>query len=257
MTETLLSNSNADPAFDPNKDYWTEYTGPGGKFHDPDEAVAKQKIARAKAEADLTIAQRNRANDEMRKAYEDLQNEYKAGQSLKELIDLHKAQLLTSNNEPPVNEVNQPAIKPEDIESLVATQIDRRETANRETSNYNIVKAKLEEVYGESYKTALAKQSNDLGMTAEEVDSLARRNPKVFMRTFGLDTPPKKDGAFEAPPRSGYRSDNSVPGSSKPRTMAYYQKLKQTNPRLFLDPKINNQMINDIKQIGEEAFYDV
>jgi len=255
MTEKLL-DSNADPAFDPNKDYWTELTGPGGKFHDPDETVAKQKLARAKAEADLTIAQRNRANDEMRKAYEELQNEYKAGQSLKELIDLHKAQLLASNEEPKVNEVNQPAIKPEDIESLVATQIDRRETLNRETNNYNTVKAKLEEAYGENYKATLAKQSNDLGMSAEEVDSLARRNPKVFMRTFGLDAPPKKDGTFEAPPRSVTRSDNFVPGSNKPRTMAYYQKLKQSNPKLFLDPKINNQMLSDIKLIGEEAFYD-
>jgi hypothetical protein len=254
MTETLL-DPKADTAFDPNKDYWTEYTGPGGKFHDPDETVAKQKIARAKAEADLTIAQRNRALDEIRQEHLRLQEEYKAGQSLKEYIDQLKAQPLTSNAEPKVNEVNQPAIKPEDIESLVASQIDRRETINRETSNYNTVKAKLEETYGENYKGILAKQSNDLGMSAEEVDSLARRNPKVFMRTFGLDAAPKKD-AFEAPPRSAQRSDPLVPGSNKPRTMAYYQKLKQSNPKLFLDPKINNQMISDIKAIGEEAFYD-
>lgn len=255
MTETLLLNSNVDPAFDPNKDYWTELTGPGGKFHDPDETVAKQKLARAKAEADLTIAQRNRALDEARAEHARLQEEYKAGQNLKELIDQLKAQQHASNDQTPVNDVNQPA-KPDDIKSLIASEYQHLKAAEQEANNYNTVKAKLEEVYGEGYKTALAKQSNDLGMTAEEVDSLARRNPKVFMRTFGLDAATRKDSAFEAPPRSAQRSDNFVPGSNKPRTMAYYQKLKQSNPKLFLDPKINNQMISDIKLIGEEAFYD-
>lgn len=254
MTETLL-DPNTDLAFDPNKDYWTEYTGPGGKFHDPDETVARQKLARAKAEADLTIAQRNRALDERAKDMLKLQEEYNAGQNLKEYLDQIKALQLTSNAETKVNEVNQPATKPEDLESLVDARLERRETISRETSNYNIVKAKLEEAYGENFKSILNKQSNDLGMSAEEVDSLARRNPKVFMRTFGLDAPAKQD-TFQAPPRSERRSDHFVPGSTKPRTMAYYQKLKESNPKLFLDPKINNQMLSDIKQIGEEAFYD-
>lgn len=256
MTETLL-DLNSDPAFDPTKDYWAELTGPGGKFHDPDENVAKQKLARAKAEADLTIAQRNRANDEIREAYIKLQDEYKAGPKLQELIDQLKSERqLESRAQPIANEViNQPAFQPDEIKSLISEQYQSIKASEREESNYNSVKAKLEETYGSDYRTFLNKQSNDLGMTAAEVDSMARRNPKVFMRTFGLDAPAKQE-TFQAPPRSERRNDNFVPGSNKPRTMAYYQKMKQSNPKLFLDPKINNQMINDIKLIGEEAFYD-
>lgn len=252
MNETLLTNDViTQPAFDPDKNYLEELVGEGKKFKTP------EALAKGKAEADLMITLANRKYDDLASNYARLQEEYNAGPKLKELLDQIKTQTQQQSdhdNTLNVNATEKPVIDSTQIESLISSTLEKRETARKESENFNFVRSKLEEKYGENYNTILNSQRSDLGLSAEELDTLARRNPKLFMRSFGLEAPANKQESFNAPPRSDTRSDNFAPSAQK-RTYAYYKKLK--NPDGYFDPKTTTQMFNDIKEMGEEAFYDI
>jgi hypothetical protein len=40
------------------------------------------------------------------------------------------------------------------------------------------------------------------------------------------------------------------------RTFSYYQKMKETKPKLYLDPKISRQMEKDSQTLGASFFDD-
>lgn len=257
MTETLLNNDpKSSLPIDPNKDYWTELTGPGGKFHRADESEAKREIARAKVQSDLYIKSLEQRLDEGRQDYLTLHEQYKAAPKLEELVAKLERQHLTSNEQPPVNEDTnkEPAFKPEDIEKLLDTKLTERETQRTQSENLRFVKAKLAERYGEKSSEVLQSQMDRLGLSPEFADQLARTNPKVFMKTFDLDEPVERND-FQTPPRSNQRADQFAPKGGEKRTWSYYQNLRKTDPAKYRDPQTQVQMHKDYLELGT-AFED-
>lgn len=253
MTEqTLLDNSADQLELDQNKDYFKELTGPGGKFYDPDPEVAKQKLARGKIEADTLIPILTRRQDQLLEEHEALKEEYKAVPKLQELIDKLTTQQLTSNTETKVNEVQtkQPAYDPKEVESLIDSRVHEIELRNRETANFNSIQAKLKERYGNNSATELKKQIDDLGLDIATVDTMARKQPKLFEKTFGLNEQVKRE-QFQNPIQSQKRSDNFAPQGAEKRTWAYYQELKKADPKIYYNPKIAVQMERDAVALGE------
>ncbi len=250
MTENLLdADDNSAPLIDPNKNYLEELVGEGKKFKTPEE------LALGKARSDLYIRDLERQKDELRADYERLHDEYKTGPKLQEILDQLTEQRLASSESPQANEVieNQPAYDPKQIESLVSSKISEYEMTKKQQENFNVVKGKLQERYGDSYHNVLKEQINRLGLTDEDVNTLAKKSPDAFFRLVGLDQPVSKDN-FQAPPRSNQRSDNFSPTSSK-RTWAYYQKMRTESPKVYNDPKTQVQMHKDYIELGT-AFED-
>lgn len=249
MNTTLFNDpENPITPFDPDKDYLTEYTAPGGKFHDEDQTVALKKLARAKAEADYTIKLREAEQAELRKDYLSLREEYNAVPKLQELVDkLANGQLHASNeNTLNVNDDTKPAVKEDDIEAI----LERRDQRKREQENLNLVQNKLVDRYGPNYNAHLKVQREQLGMSAEEVDRMAKSNPNAFERLF-LSTVAGE--SFEAPPRSSLRSDSFAP-KTQTRDWNYYENLRKTKQAEYWDPKTINQMHADRKAMGAKFY---
>jgi hypothetical protein len=248
MTENLLQGDDL-PHVDPDKNYFQELVGDGKKFKTPED------LAKGKFEADQYIKILERTRDEMRDDYLKLREDYQSRAKLEELIDQMKNQQQSSSDTThTANDDKKPVFDPKEIESLVSSKIQEHESTRRQAENYNLIKSKLQERYGESYKEVLKTQIEALDITENELNDMARQKPKFLMKTLGLDTPVSKE-SFQSPISSNQRTDNFSPSASKKRTWSYYQNLKRDNPKLYQDPKTQVQMQKDYIELGD-AFED-
>jgi len=247
MTNLLDDNKDTDTVeIDPNKNYLEDLVGDGKKFKSPEE------LAKGKYEADQYIEILKRRQDEMRADYMKISEESKTRATLEDLLKEYTQKQQTSNDEPEVKD-DKPEIDLKQLDSLVSNKIREHDLSKRQEDNFNLVKGKLQERYGANYKNTVAKQIDELGITETELNEMARRQPKVLIRTLGLDQE-RQIEQFQSPPRS-QRSDSFKPAGPQKRTWAYYQNLRKTNPEAWFDRKTAIQMQQDAIDLGE-AFKD-
>ena len=248
MNDTLFDDQvTPAPSVDPDKDYLTELVGEGKKFK------TVQDLARSKMESDLYIKTLTQTQDQLREDYLRERGENTARQRLEELIDrLSKVQrqpdIDTDDTQQDVNRT--PAIKPEDIESLVSQKLTQHEAARKEEENLKMVQAKLKDRYGDNSGSYLNSQVQALGYTREEANQLARQRPEVFLKLFGVTDQAQQD-LFQAPPHSTRRIDSSTSGREK-RSWSYYQQMRRDKPTLYYDPKTQVQMHKDREVLGRD-----
>jgi len=209
-----------------------------------------EEILNAKIESDLFIKAQNARLDDLRADYLKLREEATARASLEDLISRQEKLLSNPETTPPtLGDTVQPSLKPEDIDSLLEQKLTQRELARKQTDNFNTIKAKLREQFGENAASVLKQRMDTLGLDQSFTDDLAKNHPTVFIRTFGLDE--QHQTTDVAPPRSNQRTDKFAPQVRK-RDWSYYQEMKKTNPRMYLDPKIAVQMHNDAIELGSD-----
>lgn len=246
MTDSLLNGDNNDHIeIDQNKNYLEELVGDGKKFKSTEE------LAKGKYYADQTLMMKNKQFDDLKADYLRLREEHQQGATLKELIDKLQSTNLEGNNTHANNEVQQPVIDPKQIEDIAASIIQKHELTKVQQNNYNSVKDKLTQHYGSNYHAAVKQQIDDLGVSPQLFDELAKSNPKLLFRTLGLDQPKASDN-FQSPPRTERRAESFAPTGGNKRTWSYYQKMKQENPKLYLDTKIQTQMMKDYEVLGTD-----
>lgn len=243
--ETLLSEDNNEEV----SLKWEDAVGEGKRWKD------QETLLKAKLDSDSYIKTLEKRLDDSRDMYNKVREENMAQAKLQELIDQLERKQLTSNEDTHNVNEGKPAIRPEEIEGIFDKrfndQIQRYEQDKRQRSNLNTVKAELTKRYGDNYQTAVREQLSELGITSEDLDNMAKRSPALVMRTLGLDRQKEKDIQM---PRSSGAFKPKVEQKHKP--MSYYQDLKKTNPRAYLDPKISIQMDRDSQALGE-SFFDV
>lgn len=245
---TDLFQNDDQPVIDENKKYYDILTGPGGKFHDPDPEVAKEKIARGKYEADLMIETMKRRQDQMRDDFLRLREEHMASASLNEAADrlAQSRQPQTNSELPNAMDVKMP--DPKEIEGLVESKLQAAMQRQKEDANFNQVMGKVKEKLGPNYANVLKEQTANLGLSPDEANSLARKSPEAFYRMYGLNE--QRQDLFQAPPGSAIRADQSL--APKKRTWSYYQDLKAKDPKAYLNPKTQVQMHNDYLALGKD-----
>lgn len=156
---------------------------------------------------------------------------------------------LASNQLPKVNE-ERPTYKLEDIDALVDRKMTEKEKARQEQSNFNSVKSKLTEQLGDNYSSVVRERIEQLGLSTEDFNAMARKSPDAIINILGLNE--NRRESFQAPPQSSGALRSK--GAPK-RSWSYYQNLKKEDPRAYLNPKIATQMHDDALALGNE-FYD-
>jgi hypothetical protein len=208
-----------------------------------------EEVLNAKIESDLFIKTQNARLDDLRADYLKLREEATAKASLEELIARQEKLLANPDTTPLTSgDTNQPSFKPEDIDSMLEQKLSQRELLRKQTDNFNTIKAKLKEQFGDNASSVLKQRMDTLGLDQTFTDDLAKNHPSVFIRTFGLDE--HRQLGDVAPPRSSQRTDKFAPQTRK-RDWNYYQELKKNDPRMYLDPKIAIQMHNDAIELGD------
>lgn len=206
-----------------------------------------EELLEAKVNSDLYIKSLESQKDELRDMYDKQRDELLAKAKFEELIDrMNKP----SGEVPPTlgKEPESPKqMEIKDIESLVLQKIQETEARKNETKNFNEVQNKLKERFGDNYVSSLKDYQRTLGLSDTDVNSLAMKSPKAFFQMLGINE--TEQAGFTSPPRSGQRNDHFAPKTPK-RDFQYYQELKKTNPKIYLDPKIQVQMHNDAIALG-------
>lgn len=254
---SLLDTNQSDPTQIDEDTAYNQLFGPGGKYdvskYESPEAAHKA-AAKGKVLADLMVEHKNREYDVLREDFLKAREEIDAGQSLKELLDqMRNQQQNQSNGNNPAGETdNKPTFNPDEFKSLARSTFQEMKYQEIADQNFKSVQDKLKEQHGENYANILKSQLEDLGMSVQELDEMARRNPKVAIRTLGLDQP-KQTESFEAPIRGSQRS--SFRPNVPKRTWSFYENLRKTKPAEYSSPKTQLQMYNDRLSLGE-AFMD-
>src|SRR5882762_730702 len=214
---------------------------------------SKEEILEAKINSDLFIKTKNAQFDDLKKDYLELRERQQASADLKDLLDQMKKDRLnpdTSTNQQTNNQTG--PLKPEDLESLVSKQVSEKLTEHQRTlqqaENFRSVQVKLKEALGDDYQNAYKHRLDTLGISREYADELAKNHPSVFIKTFDLDA--QRAVSNQAPPRTQQRQTSFAPNTPK-RDWNYYQELKKTNPKIYLDPKIAIQMHDDAIALGD------
>lgn len=209
---------------------------------------SKEEILEAKINADLYVKTITKRQDEISKDYLEAKKQLDAQTSLQELVD--KLNAGTSNSDTTkAKEENLPQFKPEDIDKRVKELIEETRRVEKQTINAQTVQAKLKDRFGDSYKDVL----RNTGLSEKQINDIAASSPEAIFKLVGMDDVRKE--TFQTPPRSDQRNDNFSPKGQTKRTYAFYQEMKKTNPKAYLDPKIAVQMHNDVMEMGEAVFY--
>lgn len=152
----------------------------------------------------------------------------------------------TPNQNPNGTEEGNTTQSSADLERLVEETISKREQANTAKENLTQADRMLSEAFGtEASKTVEAK-AKELGLSKEELTSLASKSPSAFMTLIGQ--PPKKDtntSLTSTVNTSGFQASGE-------RDSKYYSDLRRKNKKLYYSPETQAQMFNDRKRLGDK-----
>ena len=175
MTESLLTEG-------VSKTYLPELVGEDKKFKDV------ESLARGKYEADVHINILEKRLDDLRADYLKMHEESQARAKLEDLIKQYDDLKQSNGTTPsPIREPVQPKQPEIDFDSLIDSKIQQREFTRKQDENFNTVKAKLTERFGDSYPNLIKEKISELGLSAQDADSLARKSPTAFFNTLGID----------------------------------------------------------------------
>lgn len=227
--------------------YHNLLVGPEAKFK------TDEDLAKGKYESDNYIKTLERQLDEYRK---DLIKEREGNtlraelQSLKDQLKqpVHAMNAAQQSQSTPAP-ADKPSFDPNEVKSLVSNTVKEIENSKRKEANFKLVQDKLTERFGNNYQPLLEQQIKALDLTIEEANELATTRPQVFLKTFGLDNPPKQEN-ITSPPRTTLNTTQFKPEVQK-RTWSYYQKMKMEDPKRYVSPATNVQMHKDALELGD------
>lgn len=247
MPSLFDQNDDTTPQLDQSKNYLEDLVGEGKKFK------SNEELARGKAEADLYIETLNRRSDQLREDYLKLREEATAQAKLQDLIDrLENRTTPQPPVEPPERQPT-PSFDMTKLPSLIREESIKLETERKSDANFKSVQAKLKEQFGNNAQAVLQDRMNTLELSVEDINSLARKSPTAFYNTLGLNNQQPTESLL-APPRSSNNVGFQPRGETK-RTWSYYENMRKSNPKIYYDSKIANQMHDDQVRLGE-AFQD-
>jgi inhibitor of KinA sporulation pathway (predicted exonuclease) len=249
MTDNLLEGGDPDtPQIDPDKNYLEELVGDKKKFK------STEDLARGKFESDSYIKILERRLDEMREDYTKMREENVTTKRLEDVV--RQLAQHPQDQEPSVPPVSQPSVDLKQIESLISSKMQEHDMSRQQAQNFNQVREKLRERFGSNFQTHVKNKLDDLGVSEEDLNALARRSPKMVLNLLDVERQPQQE-SFRSPPTSSQRTDRFSPtaGPESERTWSYYKKLKQENHDAWTDRKIAVQMQEDAIRLGDK-FYD-
>lgn len=247
MTTDLFA-TNDDIVIDEKKDYLTEMVGEGKKY----KTVAD--LAKAQYHADSYIPILTRRLDEKDQDNLRIKKEYESRAGLEELLAQLKQQQTSTTTTviPQVSQVENkaPVLDESKLNELVSTKLTQWDQEKRQTANVNEVRKKLTETYGSHFQETLKAKAEELRVSPQFLNNLAKDHPTVLYKTLGLD-----DQVQPVNINAPSTSQRFVPRGEPKRTWDYYQKMKKENRELYDNPRTALQMQKDAIELGD-AFQD-
>lgn len=225
---------------DENIDYYEQLVGEGKKFK------SERDLARGKWESDQYIAK-------LKQKLEETENELKSRAAMEELYNkLKSGDTNNRQDELPVTPDRQ-GVNEDELEAKVAALLEKREKARSLETNMGRVTRVLEETFGNSNSAnaALNKIARETGMSMGDIRDLAQRSPDAVFRLMGITEGPRNPTTPVAPKGSVVAG---LGPSGTVRNSAYYERMKQTDPKKYFADSTTVQMMNDRRALGDKFY---
>lgn len=240
MTDTLF-NTDGNVNLDDNKDYFEELVGEGKRYRDPKE------LAKSKAHADAHIEQ-------LQAELAGLRQELKTRTAVEDFLKRGAQPVVPStpqtDEEEEGNTATPQGIKPEDIEKLLETKLQEREKKLAEDRNFALVKDTLKQKFGPQFGQKLQEVVNKFGVTQEYVNHLAKTQPKLLLGMIG-EPAQNQQGNLFAPPDNAINTAAFGNQPSNGKDWNYYEKMRKENPNEYWTPRVQNEMFQQAKLLGD------
>ena len=206
-------------------------------------------LAKGKLEADLYIKQLEEQTKTLR---EDLgKQEY--SKQLLEQLQAKATESTSVKTEAPKDHNSgthtdgntQPKVGEDDLKSLVSEQLTKLEKEKVTAANVTLVSQELEKTHGTEAAAFVAKKAQELGMSVARMQEIAAESPTAFFTLIG-------EAKRELPnlTKGTIRTEGASLTNSSQRDWNYYQNLRRENKSLYFSPKVQQQMLEDRKKLG-------
>jgi hypothetical protein len=235
-----------EPKIDESKDWEQELVGENKKFK------STKDLAKGKAEADAYIDHLKRELSELRS---DLNQRLRLEELMTKLTESAQARPAVeaeSSQAPAREEGNREALTPEKVEQI----LEQRERQRQAQHNLEESKKILRAAFGDKASNELLRRTEELGLSRDFVDNVARTSPTAFKKLIGLtDAPQGTQETVFTPPRNQVNS-GALPSSNNAgvKTFAQYETLRRENPRKYFTPEVQNEMFRAAKELGEKFY---
>jgi len=266
--EPSRDNHDVDPFAEGGNERETDSTfdrlvGEGRRYRSPEE------LARGKLEADKFIEQLTGETKELRaeldrrlaveEALKRRQEGGSRGNAGSQEADDYGYIDDASGSDRGSNENDQ---EPENLDEKINTALERRLAAEREQKNKDTVKEMLTAEYGnlDHAAKAIRERASELNVSTQFLRDTATSSPEAFKRLMGVGEDTNEGGsAANKQPTSRVNSEALASGKgslggAREGTKAYYDQLRQENPRAYFSPKVQMQMFEDRKRLGDDFF---
>lgn len=222
------------------QNYLEHLVGEGKKFKDP------EALARGKFEADRTIAAREAELAEVRK-------------ELNTRISLEEFMTKQGQREPvqTPNQVSTEIVNTNesntDIAKTVAAEVNKLQAQAQRAANAQASRQKMKEAWGDSAVARLEQVSRDMGLGKEFLQDLAERSPDAFLQVIGAKVETSKVPNI-TPPTTRVNSAANVSGRNTVRNEAYWDKVRESDPKFYFSAQGYNQRHSDAQALGEGYF---
>ncbi len=237
MSDVFNSSDNS------QANYVEQLVGEGKKYASVEEAIKG-----------LAFAQDHIKNLEQEQAA--LRDEYNKALTTAEVLErVRERQPPTPPVTPPAQVTPTPPVaETPDLDERIRDNI--RKTREEETLKANIteVATRLVAIYGSEEKAneVVKAKAAELGVSVEFLQDVAAKSPKALFAQLGVSVDSLNTNIA---PRSEINVGISPNrGAPKPGTMAAYEELRKTDPKMYWTPRIQTQLHKDALEKGS-AFY--
>lgn len=245
MSDDLFSGDHTETDEDTVTVAFEDLVGEGKKYKTNEDA------AKALVEKDRFI---ERLKLEAKEAREAAQKRIKEEEFLDRLERLATAKPPAEQDTKPEDRgVEQPsAVKPEDIDVMIAKRLEEAEAAKKRKDNLTAVETKLRETYGEAFRRHVQSHAQRLGVGTEFLTDVAAKSPEAFYNLLGLNAPARRPDDV-APPRSSSYVP-VTPGSNEKDYVYWREQRIKNGDAWYFDEKVQKQIWDTQKAMGYEKF---
>ncbi|MBL4795789.1 MAG: hypothetical protein JKY50_00085 [Oleispira sp.] len=137
--------------------------------------------------------------------------------------------------------------KPEDIESLLDTMLNKRDKDTLVRSNLNEVQTRLISLYGTEAQAKVKAKAETLGVPVSYLDEMASNSPSSFFTIMGEAQKASPNPIIEG-------TQNPTQNSTTENDAAHYYKMYKENRNLWKSQAMQKQMVADKNRLGERFF---
>jgi len=210
-----------------------------------------ESLAKAALEKDAFIEKLKGENEEAGNQIAKDQEAIKKLETVQEIYDkLKSPNPDASQQATQTNEGTQAEISAVDIEKMVQDQFAKTASQAEGQRNVDAANKALVDKFGDNAATIVQKRSQELGMSLEELQSLASRTPDAFLTLVGASRESTQSQTITTP-TSTVRIDNS---GGNVRNEKYYQELKLKDPTAYFSKETRAQKLKDAIALGDNFY---